>query len=46
MDEQIKAELLEISPLDPGDIYPPFRYEDTEKQKIIATLHALRKSIK
>ena len=44
-DEQIKAELLEISPLDPK-IYPPFRYEDTEKQKIIATLHALRKSIK
>ena len=45
-DEQIKAELLEISSLDLDEIYPPYRYEDTEKQKIIATLHTLRKSIK
>ena len=44
--QQIKDDLLSSSPLNPGEVYPPFQHTDTPHQKIQVALRSLRRNIK
>jgi len=44
--EEIQAELLEVTPLNPGPLIPPYEEGQEDKQKLKLAYQALRRSIK